>query len=64
MHTMEERASSQPRVSPHHGYTYFLLYVNGVYLIKENRNVAWQGERDQERKRKKINTMSKERSSW
>lgn len=60
---MEERASSQPRVSPHHGYTYFLLYVSGVYLIKENRKVAWQGERHREKKRKKINTVRKERST-
>lgn len=41
MQIIEERASSQPTVSPHHGYTYFLLYVNGVYLIKEKRKVAW-----------------------
>lgn len=37
---MEDRARSHPRASPHHGYVYFLLYVSGVYLIRENRKVA------------------------
>lgn len=37
--SVEDRVKNQPMAQPHHGYSYVLLNLSGVYLTKENRNV-------------------------